>query len=885
MLSLANVGGSRDAGRYYEKADDYYTKDRSPSDWQGKAASVLNLQGEVKIEDFRNLLDGVLPNGETIQVAASGRRGGTDLTFSAPKSISMQALIGGDLRLVDAHDQAVARSLKYAETLVAHRQTNEGETEKILSKNMVAATFRHELSRACDPQLHTHSVVLNLTQKEDGKWRAMDNELFFRQKMLMGAFYRAELAHEVQKLGYEIRVTHSDGRFELHHITDTQIDQFSQRSQEIEAALKKDGETRETVSPKEKDILTIATRPKKTDVDRQVLKEYWQEKSQEAQINYQREFHPPSQAKTRHQVLDTVSFAIEHAMERQAAVKEDQLIREALQYGVGKTTYGEIKAEIENRVNIGSLIHYGERYTTPEAMEREKTILQIEKEGRGLTRNILEKKEAQIQLKDRGLNDGQRNAAELILTSNNRIVGVQGLAGTGKTFMLEAVRELAETKDFKMIGLAPSAAAANQLAKTGMECQTIALFQTIPDKQFSPKTILVVDEAGMVSSKQMEFILKTAERNHSKVLLIGDTQQLKAIEAGKPFAQLQAYGMATIGMSEIQRQKNPELKLAVQLAAKGEVIQSLSLLEKSVTEIKNNEDRYAQIATEYTAIPQKERDGTLIVSGTNEARKSINQKVRENLGLVNKGTAIPSLEEKTFTKAQLKKISSYQVGNIIQTERNYKSLGLQKGELSQIREIKQAYIVLQKSDGSFIKWKPHEKNKVSVYTRGEKEISQGEIVRMTRNDPQKRFNNGDRAKVIKIDENQNLYLQKEGEKILKLDGSKPLYLEYGYCSTVHSAQGKTCERVLIEADTKSLTSAQDNYYVAISRARHEAKIYTNDKEKIPEVMSRKTIKEAALEITRKESGNKEIQDLKNNMSRMNHFHQLKNPENELELNR
>jgi conjugative relaxase-like TrwC/TraI family protein len=884
MLSLANVGGSRDAGKYYEQADDYYTKDRSPSEWQGKASKSLNLQGEVKLEDFRNLLDGVLPNGETIQVSGSGRRGGTDLTFSAPKSISMQALIGGDLRLIDAHDRAVSRSLKYAETLVSYRQMTEGETDKIFSKNMVAATFRHELSRACDPQLHTHCVALNLTQREDGKWRAMDNELFYRQSMLMGVLYRAELAHEVQKLGYEIRVTHSDGRFELSHITDTQIEQFSQRSKAIEESLKQNGESRESASLEEKQIITIATRPKKTDVDRQVLREYWQEKSQESKINYKSELCLKDKTKTLHQVLDTVNFAVDHIMERQAAVREDHLVREALQYGVGKTTYDEIKREIERRVETGQLIRSGQRYTTPEALEREKTILQIEKQGRGFVRNILQKKEAEIQLNDRGLNEGQRKAAELILTSNHRVVGVQGLAGTGKTFMLETARELAKTKGIKMIGLTPSAAAAHELSKTGIESQTIASFQSNQEKSLSSKTMLVIDEAGMVSSKQMESLFKTAEKYHAKVILIGDTQQLKAVEAGKPFAQLQAYGMETAGMSEIQRQKNPELKLAVQLAARGEVIESLSLLEKSVTEIKNPEDRYARIAKDYAGIPQKEREGTLIVSGTNEARKTINQKVRENLGFINKGIGIPSLEEKNFTKAQIKQIGSYQVGDIIQTERNYTSLGLQKGNLSQVREIKKTHVVLQKADGSLIQWKPHQKNKVSVYTRTEKEISQNEIIRMTRNDPQKRFNNGDRAKVIKIDENRNLYLQKEDGKILKLDGSKSQHLEYGYCSTVHSAQGKTCDRVLIDADTKKLTSSQDNYYVAISRARHEAKIYTNDKEKLPEAMSRQTVKEMALNVTKKELGNKEIQNLNNNMNRVVQV-QPKNPVKEMELNR
>ncbi len=859
MLSIANVGGSRDAGRYYEKADDYYTKDRSPSQWQGKAAEILNLQGEVNLDDFKNLLDGNLPTGEKIQVAASGHRGGSDLTFSAPKSVSMQALISGDLSLIDAHDHAVKQALQYAESLVAYRQMTNGEKNKVLSKNMVAATFRHELSRACDPQLHTHCVVLNLTQREDGQWRAMDNELFYRQKMLMGALYRAELAREVQKLGYEVRLTHPDGRFELNHITEEQILSFSQRSQAIETALKNEGKTRETASPQEKQILTIATRPKKTEIDRKILREYWQEKSQEAKIHYSVRLKPHEKRQSSLNAIPALHFAVDHLLERQSVFTKSQLLREALQYGVGKNTYSEIEEEIKRRVKTGLLLKSDERYTTPEAVKTEKNILQMEVKGRGLSRSVLVMEEAKIAIDQRGLNEGQRNAARLILTSPNQIVGVQGLAGTGKTFMLQRVRELAEKQGFKMIGLAPSASAAEELSKTGMKSQTIASFQfRSTQEDLSSKSILVVDEAGMVSSKQMQFILKTAERSHAKVLLIGDTQQLKAVEAGKPFAQLQAHGMATAGMSEIQRQKNPELKHAVQFAAQGKVAESLSLLEKSITEIKPAEDRHARIAKDYSLLSEEERAKTLLVSGTNEARRAINQKVRENLGLVNQGHSILSLEGKNFTKAQIKTISSYRIGDMIQAERNYKSLGLEKGSLSQVSEIKNAYIVLKKSDGSLMKWKPHQNNKVSVYQLASKEFSPGETVRMTYNDSRKRFNNGDRAQVIKVDEHRNLHLRKEDGKFLKLDASKPMHLEYGYCSTVHSAQGKTCDRVLIEADTKSLTSAQDNYYVAISRARYEAKIYTDNKERLPEAMSRINQKESALQIRPKEQERERI---------------------------
>ncbi|HCU23921.1 MAG TPA: hypothetical protein DF383_02800, partial [Deltaproteobacteria bacterium] len=572
MLSMSNVGGGKEAGGYYEKADDYYTKDQSPSRWQGKGAKILGLNGPVGMEEFKSLLDGNLPDGSQIKVASKGHRGGTDLTFSAPKSLSMQALIGGDLRLVEAHDRAVERALSYAEDLIAFRQTEQGETQRIPSQIMTAATFRHELSRACDPQLHTHCVVLNFTQRPDKEWRAIDNEPLYRQKMLMGAFYRAELAREVQKLGYEIRRTRSDGLFELANFSETQLKQFSNRSKVIEAVLAEQGKTRETATAEEKKIITIATRPKKTEVDREALQEYWVEKSQRAKIDFQ---IPPFQqvnfraeaTRSFNSHTQALRHAVEHALERQAVVTEDKIIRAALEYGVGESTYEEIKGELKRSVLAGSLIQKEDRFTTPQVQKLEKEILSFEKRGRGMVCSIKEMGEVFVKLQGTGLNQGQREAAALILTTQNRIVGVQGLAGTGKTFMLETARRLAEESGYEVRGLAPSAAASQELEKTGIKSQTLAAFENSKDKALHEKILLVVDESGMVPSRQMQAVLTAAEKAGARVVLIGDVQQLKAVEAGKPFAQLQTHGMETAGMGEIQRQTNVRLKTAVELAA------------------------------------------------------------------------------------------------------------------------------------------------------------------------------------------------------------------------------------------------------------------------------------------------------------------------------
>ena len=176
MLSLSNVGNGEAAAGYYESTDDYYAGDRSPSNWWGCGAAALGLSGPVDAGVFAALLDGRLPTGEMLHHAAAGRRGGTDATFSAPKSVSLQALVGGDMRLLDAHQRAVDRALAYAETLAACRVTEDGQTRSVPTGNLVVARFEHDLSRACDPQVHTHAVILNVTSRADGQWRALNNE-------------------------------------------------------------------------------------------------------------------------------------------------------------------------------------------------------------------------------------------------------------------------------------------------------------------------------------------------------------------------------------------------------------------------------------------------------------------------------------------------------------------------------------------------------------------------------------------------------------------------------------------------------------------------------------------------------------------------------------
>jgi conjugative relaxase-like TrwC/TraI family protein len=860
MLSIANVSSSAQAAAYYEQADDYYTADRSPSQWSGRAAAELGLEGAVKPEDFRAMLDGTLPNGEQLHNAAAGRRGGTDLTFSAPKSVSIQALAGGDVRLLAAHETAVARALDHAETLAACRVTTEGVTTRQTTGVLAVAQFRHDLSRAADPQLHTHSVVLNVTQRADGQWRALDNEPLYRNKMLLGALYRSELAKEVQALGYEVRITHGDGRFELAHVSAEQLKAFSQRSNAIEEALQRQGLTREDASARQLQTVALQTRQGKETLDRGALHAEWRERAREAGLNLDARPTTGVAADPQRQASNAeraVHFAAAHLMEREAVVPRMDLERAALERGVGRTDLKAIRGAIEQAVQRGELIRQAvptpagtvERFTTPAAQQRERDILALEVAGRGQAAPLMMREAVQTALAGKTLNDDQRGVVQQVLTGVDRVAGVQGRAGTGKTTTLRAVHDLASAQGAKLVGVAPSAGAARELAATGIASQTIASLATRSYAGLDQRTLLVVDEAGMVGARDMQALLTAADKAGARVLLVGDTQQLKAVAAGKPFAQLQAAGMTTAELREIQRQQDPQLKAAVELAAGGQVQASLARIEHHVVEIERHQDRHQTIAAEYAALKPEQRERTLIVAGTHLAREAINDQVREAIGLKGQGHELTTLGSKDLTEAQKLRTVSYQAGDVVRADRDYKALGLERGDFARVVDGRAGVVTLERADGQRVEWRPVNQPHLSAFTEQQRELAAGDVVRFTHNDHRNGIVNGERATVASIDVEQGrIVLDKpDGTRLAqRLDG--PLYLDHGYAQTVHSAQGQTCERILIDAPAGSATNNESAYYVAISRATHEAKLYTDDAQRLPEALSREDGKTAALEV-------------------------------------
>ena len=531
-------------------------------------------------------------------------------------------------------------------------------------------------------------------------------------------------------------------------------------------------------------------------------------------------------------------------------------------------------AAVDASIAEGSLLFHEPTYATRAALEAEQRIVAAERQGRDTLKPIMPIAEVQKAISDKGLTAGQRDAVEMILTHSNQITGIQGVAGTGKSYALQTAKELLEHRGMTMVALAPYGSQVNNLRDDGIAAKTVSSFLNARDKQrakhdMGPNTVVVIDEAGVIPVRQMDKLLAQVQATGAKIVTLGDTAQTKAVEAGRAFALLQEQGMKTVVMGDIQRQQSARLREAVTLAATGRASESLKLLDDVVcipdaittdehgAQTRDGKYRYDTIAGEYANLTHYEQAKTLIVTGTNASRQAINERVHELLGLKGQGKTFALLTRHDTTRAERRCAKYYTVGDIIQPERDYRC-GLQRGQLYQVVQrdehtdrisvVPYGSRETSKQAMNAIDINLRSLSKLSVYQEHRSELSPGDWVRITRNDAALDLVNGQRLQVVAVSEN-HVTLQ-TGNRQVDLPANKPLHLDHAYATTAHSAQGLTCDRVLYNAESHSRTTAQDTYYVSISRERHSVKVFTNDESMLPRAVSTERAKGLALDVDR-----------------------------------
>ena len=544
MLSVSRIKGASRAAAYYGR-DDYYVTGEADAPglkWGGKGAERLGLRDTAREGDFKEVLSGGNPDpsGPAISSAARerGHHPGWDFTFSAPKSVSVAILVGGDKRLDAAHDRAVAKAMDYAERHLSFTRTRTrdgGGRRDAATGNLLYAKTVHGVSRNGDPQRHTHVVIANATYHHaSGSWRALESRHLYRRRMLLGKIYQAELAREAMALGYDVRRGRGEGVFELAVWTRDQLKVFAKRTEAIGLAL----EIERPATAAARDAVKLKNRPEKIDVPRTELLSRWREEARAAGLDVERVVadamaRPNGQDRTPFtsgRVSETLSrlralvgkalghaagadpyryrpgdldqdaearaaasFALQVQEIRSAVFTRHDVIERALDAAPGGLGVDRIVRDLarleQDRKVISADRHLPAGITTSNALAVEAEILGRMEAGRAhgaviVPRDdVLQRIGAVERAEGLALNAGQRRAAATVLASADRYVAVQGSAGVGKTTMFRVVGALAAQADFQITAITPTHRAASAMKReAGVYATTVAAWLAGMDK-------------------------------------------------------------------------------------------------------------------------------------------------------------------------------------------------------------------------------------------------------------------------------------------------------------------------------------------------------------------------------------------------------------------
>lgn len=876
MLTLSPVSGGAAASGYY-RAEGYYLEGakeaKEATQFYGKAATKEGLTKSFTDEKFSELLDGKTPDGRLLGRFVNGERQhrpALDLTFSAPKSVSIAALIGGDKRIIEAHTNAVKTALDYVEAnVIQTRRTVNGETIRETGGQIIAALFQHDTSRALDAQLHTHALVTNMILDSQGTYRSMSNDKIFTDVMLLGQIYRNALSSALQDLGYEV-VQGKDGLFEIKGVPQELIQNFSKRREEILLSLMQRGEEPST---KSNDLAALATRAAKKPIERRELHAAWEAELKSLGVDMPKLMAEisrnaaPALDRRQTQVREAVDFAITHYQERNSIYLQKDVLEKALKHrpGIDHTAVQrDLAAYVDQKMLIPVQVN-GDAYFT------DRVTVALEQENLDLVRNarapvgidmrtafqklVGRSSEGAIakRLADTTLTEGQKAAVINTLSTKSYVSGVQGYAGTGKTYMLETARRFAESRGLAIDGMAPSHKTVTALNDAVPNSRTVesALTQHEHRGNFGDKskTILVVDEASMMSAKTMNRVIKMAkEQGYAKLVLIGDIKQLDAVGAGSPFRALMNDGMPTALMADIQRQNSQDGRETIYAALSGDVQKAMNgiarIHESGTGKTPDVRQTLAiQMADDFVKLSPAQRENTGVITLTNDMRKRVNDAIQYNLSeigvLGRQSGEIDQLVPRGFSRAEAREIGSYQVNDIVLSARTNSKLGLTANTLYTVTavDIDNKTLQLADPDGKALSldlsYQAGKRLQLSAFEMNQQTVYDGDLVKFKITDRANRVVNSHQGRVASISDTDVTVHTKNGDQlIIPRDSLAAKGMQLAYAATAHDFQGSTVDNVMVAMLSKEHLSTQKSFYVSLSRMRDTVTLYTDDAGKL-----------------------------------------------------
>jgi conjugative relaxase-like TrwC/TraI family protein len=838
-----------DAQKYFDEhlaQNDYYAAGEiRPGQWIGAGAERLDLKNAVTREQFCALCENQNPNDGERLTQRSQREGQRrvfyDFTCSAPKSVSVLAVTLDDQRLIEAHEEAARIAFRELEIFAAARVRKQGHQKDRTTGNLVAAAFVHDSSRALDPQLHTHFAVFNATFDESERcWKALQARGMYDAIRYGTAVYRNELARRVQQIGY--RIVPAKHGFEIEGVSDEVLKRFSKRAQQRDAVVKEmEEKLGRKLSNNEISHAVHQSRAKKikgistTEVRERQLSQLTEDERRLLEIlrASAHSTHLPRMALVETQALN---HGVQHVFERKSVAPEHELLDVALSHRLGEVNLDGLKVAVKH---LDDLVKTERGFSTREIVATELALIQ--------TVNAACDSVAPLHPGYRPadwLGEDQRRAIYHVLRTSDRITGLKGLAGSGKTTALRELVAACQEAKIEVLFCAPTAAATEVLRKEGFEAKTLqSLLLSKPI--LTQRQLIVLDEAGAVGMDDMKRLFDCAR--DARIILSGDTGQHASVARGDTLRILEQHSDFKAGqLTAIRRQLKSEYRKAVELAAQKRTVEAFAQLERmgAVAEFSGS-DLHDSAAKSYLKA-LGDNKSVLMVAPTWAEIEAVTEKVRAEL----KSSGRLALEEKEFqvfdslswTEAQKRDARQYRPGMAIHFHRG--GHGFEKGATVRVVAVEKDSLKIQRANGSEnvfplgagIACDVGEERKLKV-AGGDKLLLQANAVAV-----RKHFVNGELVEVRAI----------QGDSLLLADGrvipAGYRTFTHGYAVTSHAAQGKTADEVLLIASSRSLPAIhQEQFYVSISRGRERCQIFTDDAELLRLHVTHSSARLAAIE--------------------------------------
>ncbi len=834
--------------------NDYYTQSETEAgQWIGVGCERLGLKpGEVVTrENFLKLCDNLHPETgkQLTQTTAKNRRIFFDFQCAPPKSVSILAVTMNDERIVQAHKEASTLALRELEQFAATRIRRGGiEDKDRVSGNLVGAAFMHTSSRTLDPQLHTHFVLFNSTwDKIEQRWKALQTSGIFDAIHYGTEVYRNELVKRLHRIGYQVRQT--AGAFEIEGVDPKFIERFSKRSKERDAAVAKEQQRLgRKLTKNEIAHVVHQTRPKKLKgaSDEQVRKQQLGEigffEKRELRKVVAAANGQPQDFAQEVTTGDAVEHGLDHVFERNSVVPQHRILENALVKGRGQLDLEQLKEEL---VNDDRLVRVGSEYSTRQILSRELYLIRRVNAGIDSVAPVTCHYEPPSYL-----GHDQRRALAHVLTSPDRVTGFRGLAGSGKSTTLVALAHALRQQGFEAMFCAPTASAADTLRRDGLEAVTLeGFYRNLHIRnRLSPRSVIVLDEAGAVGLESMARLFELAEQKDCRVILSGDTGQHASVARGDPLRILEKYsGYRFEELTTIRRQKPKAFRQVVELAAVKQTDKAFAkLLELgAVTETQTDDGKLYQRAADAYLSATKQGNSALLVSPTWAEIEAVTEKVRETLKtqgvLGQREEAVTVFDSLSWTEAQKKNVNQFEPGQRLRFVRNTKQFD--RGDTLEVVATGGNDLCVRRSDGMEVNFTPA--NVAASFDVGEArelKVAAGDWLLLQANRG-KEFINGERVQVREI---------KNGRIALADGRTLPTGFNafaHGYAVTSHSSQSKTVDEVLLVVSSRSFGAVnREQFYVSISRGRERVHVFTDDAELLARCVTDSHERKAAVEL-------------------------------------